>query len=465
MIPQLLKIIKKVFTIQLILKPFDSVEKIDMKGLSSEKQADNSLLRCIGWKWIFGLFLLSLCINVVIFNIVPHRIEKDAKVYENIAINIMERQVISKQLDQPHSPTIARVPGYPVFLTIVFSLFGKENQIAVFIIQSSLSFILVLIISKLLLKVTHNLFLSKIYCILAITFIPFHAHNPLLLRETLVAFLLGIQTYLMFYCITTKKNKYVVGLGILHFITVMVSPRMLLFPILFYFLCLFCYPLKTVTRWVLIHFAIFFILIAPWAYRNYTLTNSFILTDVSAAGISLWAGTMYTGKGWYPNNAKNVSEEEKLEYSRFYTTDLIERINVDNIFKKKALANIRNDPVGMVKMTIKKIYYLWVSSYLKLLGGNELPTMNLLFVKVGAFLIILTYLGLACVGMVNIMISHVFFLIIFSIPFYFTGIHSILWPLNRYVIPAWPFLMVFVACGIGVLNTLILKKDRKMGKF
>lgn len=60
----------------------------------------------------------------------------DAKIYAQIARNVLDHHVFSSDEEEPLSPTYIRLPGYPVFLAGVYSLFGKDNNRPARIIQA-----------------------------------------------------------------------------------------------------------------------------------------------------------------------------------------------------------------------------------------------------------------------------------------------------------------------------------------
>lgn len=69
----------------------------------------------------------------------------DAKVYSRIALNVIDHGVFSPE-EQPdkngeYRPSLIRLPGYPLFLTTIYSLAGKENYPAVRTVQGVLHFL------------------------------------------------------------------------------------------------------------------------------------------------------------------------------------------------------------------------------------------------------------------------------------------------------------------------------------
>lgn len=62
----------------------------------------------------------------------------DGRLYARIAINILEHRSYSIETEEPYPPTFIRVPGYPLLLAGIYSLFGHENNRAVRLVQAVL---------------------------------------------------------------------------------------------------------------------------------------------------------------------------------------------------------------------------------------------------------------------------------------------------------------------------------------
>ena len=60
----------------------------------------------------------------------------DGRVYSQIARNVLEQHVYSHDTQPPSNPSIIRLPGYPLFLVAIYSVFGHGNNTAVRVIQA-----------------------------------------------------------------------------------------------------------------------------------------------------------------------------------------------------------------------------------------------------------------------------------------------------------------------------------------
>src|SRR2546425_4920214 len=68
----------------------------------------------------------------------PNDEPDDGRVYARIAINVLEHRTYSIETEEPYSPTLIRVPGYPLFIAGIYALFGHENTRAVRVVQALL---------------------------------------------------------------------------------------------------------------------------------------------------------------------------------------------------------------------------------------------------------------------------------------------------------------------------------------
>ena len=62
----------------------------------------------------------------------------DGRIYSQIAHNILEQHVYSIENQAPYTPTLIRLPGYPLFVAAIYSIFGHGNNTAVRVAQAFL---------------------------------------------------------------------------------------------------------------------------------------------------------------------------------------------------------------------------------------------------------------------------------------------------------------------------------------
>jgi 4-amino-4-deoxy-L-arabinose transferase-like glycosyltransferase len=86
---------------------------------------------------IYALLLTAaFSFRVVVARFLPNDQPVDGQIYAQIARNILEQHIYSHATEPPYEPSLIRLPGYPVFLAAVYSVFGHTNNTAVRIVQA-----------------------------------------------------------------------------------------------------------------------------------------------------------------------------------------------------------------------------------------------------------------------------------------------------------------------------------------
>ena len=95
--------------------------------------------------WIV-LILLALGFRLFIGLRFPNDTPDDGRVYAQIARNVLEQHVYSHEEQSPFSPSLIRLPGYPLFLAAIYSVAGHGNNTTVRVVQSSIDTLTCLLI-------------------------------------------------------------------------------------------------------------------------------------------------------------------------------------------------------------------------------------------------------------------------------------------------------------------------------
>ena len=88
------------------------------------------------WLIIGGLLVAAAAFRVVVAHWLPNDSPDDGRVYAQMARNMLEQHVYSHDTQPPYSPSLIRLPGYPVFLAAIYSVFGHGNNGAVRAVQA-----------------------------------------------------------------------------------------------------------------------------------------------------------------------------------------------------------------------------------------------------------------------------------------------------------------------------------------
>ena len=89
-------------------------------------------------KWIVVLALLmaAACFRFAVAYFLPNDEPDDGRVYAQLARNVLEQHVYSLDTGPSYLPTLIRLPGYPLFLAGVYSIFGHTQNSAVRMVQA-----------------------------------------------------------------------------------------------------------------------------------------------------------------------------------------------------------------------------------------------------------------------------------------------------------------------------------------
>ncbi|HEX9630538.1 MAG TPA: hypothetical protein VF961_11010, partial [Pyrinomonadaceae bacterium] len=89
-------------------------------------------------KWLVFLALLAVAatFRIAVAHWLPNDAPDDGRVYAQIARNLVEQHVYSLETRAPYNPTLIRLPGYPLLLASIYSIFGHTNNGAVRIVQA-----------------------------------------------------------------------------------------------------------------------------------------------------------------------------------------------------------------------------------------------------------------------------------------------------------------------------------------
>ena len=88
------------------------------------------------WLVFFALLLVAATFRIVVAHRWPNDAPDDGRMYAQIARNVLEQHVYSHETEAPYDPSFIRLPGYPLFLASIYSVFGHTNNGAVRFVQA-----------------------------------------------------------------------------------------------------------------------------------------------------------------------------------------------------------------------------------------------------------------------------------------------------------------------------------------
>jgi hypothetical protein len=87
--------------------------------------------------WIVvSILVLGGAFRIAVAHWLPNDAPGDGVIYAQMARNVLEQHVYSHEAQPPYNPSLVRLPGYPLFLAGVYSIFGHTNNGAVRVVEA-----------------------------------------------------------------------------------------------------------------------------------------------------------------------------------------------------------------------------------------------------------------------------------------------------------------------------------------
>ncbi len=88
------------------------------------------------WFVFLAILIVAAGFRIVVAHRWPNDAPDDGRTYAQMARNVLEQHVYSHATEAPYDPSLIRLPGYPLFLAGIYSIFGHTNNGAVRIVQA-----------------------------------------------------------------------------------------------------------------------------------------------------------------------------------------------------------------------------------------------------------------------------------------------------------------------------------------
>jgi len=390
---------------------------------------------------IILIILLSLIIKTIyVVSVDTDKEFGDQSWYIELAKNLHDKNNFSRD---GINPEINRNPLYPTILSI-FYFFIKDFYLIAKLINILLGSLIPLILYKISL-IYFNKRTSKIVAFLSLIYPPFTIYSIYVLTEIFYTFLLLISYYFLLKYISNKRINYgVLAFVLLGFSTLTRGETFFLTIILIVFL--FFYDKKSNSRHLFIFAIIFLIILLPLSIRNYLVADYFSPLEISGGPVNLWFA-LY----------KNICDKNKLiEYKDKYITKLTYK-EQNAFYKNQIIDLLRKKPMIYVHTLINNFKELFIGSHTvaipklnKLTFKESLNKKNYVFafikIVLFSFNIFITIIGF--LGMYLYRKNK--FILILLLPFIFKVLlHALTQGNARYLIPVYPFLLIFSALSIN----------------
>jgi 4-amino-4-deoxy-L-arabinose transferase-like glycosyltransferase len=356
-------------------------------------------------------------------------------------------------------------PGYPVFLSIIYFVFGK-SFIAVYVLQSLLGTLTTYLIYLIGYKM-YGKSAGLCAACLSLLYWPLWLYSGILMSETLFIFLMLSGVYFFLLLLESEKTYiFVLCAASFSLSTLTRSINMVmivLIPLLFIFIK------RKLNKRIIFKFILFIIafsvIIAPWTIRNYMKYDRFVAID-TLMGLNLLAGNNDKSEGTYRILDKAETKRLIKKYTGKDVSVIEEKSHpiMDKYMKEAAINCIKSDPERFIKNTLTRADYFilfdfkeldWVPQ--KYMDEHFLFNKKS-FQKIQYVSNIIFYI-IGLIGILAVLLKKKRYeVILLFVPYYFFAT-VVFYVSQRYRLPIMPFLSISGGYLISLIVAFVLKRD------
>ncbi|MDT4897912.1 MAG: hypothetical protein QOH25_2989 [Acidobacteriota bacterium] len=351
-------------------------------------------------RWLKILLILLLALTVRIGFVVAFPDPLQDPRYRAAAINMLEGNGFSTDAHAPYRPSEAAVPGYPLFIAAVYTVFGRK-ELAVLLSQATLDLLTCLLVAFVSFSLAPPRF-KKSAALWALAIYGLFSWPTIVLVarihvETLTIFFMMIAVAMS--AIAMRKGiRYWFGAGLACGIAILIRPDsvLLLGAFILFLLIQFAQKRKQESAAHLISFCLAVALaLAPWVVRNYLSLGKFqpLASEYGCpqecyfpTGYLSWVRTWIKDEtyfeyafepAWSPGGAffdpgRLPRDTYDSEGERLYLLNLIARVNqarsitpeIDKDFRSLADERIKQAPVRFfILLPLYRIASMWLTGF------------------------------------------------------------------------------------------------------
>ncbi|GEM_PF-6705131 len=350
----------------------------------------------------------------------------------------------------------SKPPLYPLFLYIVYTLFG-HNILHAYLAQVALDTVSMIGVFYISYFIFSSYRASILAVLLYAVYPSFIWHTGILYTETLFTFLLISAVLAINKAMKTNSKLWYFLSGALLGIGTLCRP------IAFHFTFFFCIFLMLIYRKTLKHTLVrcllviigLFIAVSPWTARNYLLAKEFVPITVSSGWYLLYANAPLAYDNFWQDPHPSFKRTDEMMVT-VYNDKRINRdspLEVDNAAFRLAVQLALKHPFRFAASCGMRFKKLWFN-----VGYEYAPSSFAYFIM--SFHIILFALCFTVMPFTDLSWLKKAFPILLIL-LYFTLFHSVIHSVYRFIIPAVPFLLILSAFSIDTIFskvTLLLRK-------
>jgi len=284
-------------------------------------------------RYIFFIFAIALMLRIfyIYFNATPPT-RIDSAEHDILAQNIADGHGFCYY---PGNPTSYRPPLYPIYLGLIFKIFGHHYTTA-YIFEAITGALTPVIIYLLCLKL-FSFRISKIIALITAIYPTYIFMTTELMTENLFTFLVSLFILLATRLRTRENLWTIIFAGIILGLSTLCRATML--PIIFLLPVWGSYsdqnPAKGFrkTLWVSI---IALLVMSPWIVRNYRIHHAIILVDTHGGATFHYHHNLVTEDGYFWKAVEGKKQEEIAKEIEDERKRIINGESVKDVFLKKA---------------------------------------------------------------------------------------------------------------------------------
>lgn len=383
------------------------------------------------WIGFFLVVALGLRLGSVVMNL-HQPLTGDAGWYEEVGWSLSQGGDVLRHRE------FSRPPLYPIFISLVYRLFGRSIPV-VLMIQAFLGTMtcwFVYLIGK---KLGGNWIAILSLAFSAVSFSLVKV-SSLLLAESLFTFLFILSILLLLHLCEKGKWGIAVSLGLILGLAILTKASMMVFPIFVLLGILFLQPWSRRKR-LLLSFCIMlacWVTLLPWNIRNFVRYGRWtpICTN---GGISFYSA-------YRPMEGKLFGIGTEDEVTQYADTHFVSDMDKSRFLFLEGWRAIKENPERLPRLELLKLAYLWSPFDWEILGERVFNATYL-------FVLPFAFLGMA------LLIKRVKDFWILYIPILYLHFISLLFHgLPRYRLPFEPLLILFSAFGLIRFFSLFSRK-------
>lgn len=425
---------------------------------------DNCRLTCL----LAAVVLAEIWLFLMHFGLANAPPTGDGLYYHQLAVNLRAGHGFSNHTAPPYEPTIWRTPGYPLFLTVTYSVVNSYAAVR------ATQFALLGLTAWLVYDLTSRLFgrrAALVAAMLCITYVPFIISATRLLTESVMTCWVALFSWLGLRSLQiTGPNRWAaLAFGVACGSGALVHPTFALLIVVPLWLHFRPSPVVSNRNRTLNTGAValgFALCVAPWSARNIAVSHRFVPLSL-CSGWSLYmsmqqyAGAL--GYHWTPNDWRVLFPD--LQSRRAQAKELVDGLPAGDISRTVRWellvdASFAADARRLYHRLTWKQILRSIPTRLSVLWnhGDEpvwAPRFHPLIVAQYALICLL-----ALVGFWFHRRSLHDSWPLWIVPVYITLVHLVFHVESRYSLPARPFLFVYAGLGFASLWQLLTKTRR-----